>query len=103
MVASLAEETRVVIVTDVRLKTDIPSIQHAVADKASTSGQKIGLFFVRIHCLDEIRQRFGWKFAEAIDGHFTETDLDHYEGTWYCSILPHTVLTDVFQGLSDRQ
>jgi len=37
---------------------------------------------VRITCREEIRQRFGWKFDAAVDGHFTETDLDNYDGSW---------------------
>jgi len=75
---SVDEVVRVVIVTDVRLQTDIVSLQRASADKANATGCAVSVFYVRIHCTDEIRQRFGWKFDEAVDRHFTETNLDDF-------------------------
>jgi phosphomevalonate kinase len=68
--ASLNITKPVVIVSDIRRKTDIKWFRE-------TFGDKIRL--IRISCDDKIRIERGWKFQEGVDDIQSECDLDDWK------------------------
>lgn len=59
----------VVIVSDVRRKTDIRWFRETFSDKIK---------LVRIKCNDDVREARGWKFQEGVDDIQSECDLDDW-------------------------
>lgn len=69
LVSNIQKGVNVVIVADVRLKTDVAALKKHCSK----------VFFVRIETENAVKEKFGWKFNEVVDAHFTETNLDDFE------------------------
>lgn len=67
--ASMNITKKIVIVSDIRRKTDIKWFRE-------TFGEKIKL--IRIKCDDKIREERGWKFQSGVDDIQSECDLDEW-------------------------
>ncbi|CRK90550.1 CLUMA_CG004254, isoform A [Clunio marinus] len=62
----------IVIVSDIRRKTDIKWFRETFKDKIK---------LIRIKCDDEIRCKRGWKFEAGVDDIQSECDLDNWDDT----------------------
>lgn len=68
-----AASAKVIIVSDIRRKTDINFFKKEYGSFSS-------LKTIRISCPDDIRQERGWLFQEGVDDVQSEIDLDKIVG-----------------------
>lgn len=66
----MSAEKPVVIVSDIRRKTDIKFFQE----------ENYNIRTIRIEVSDETRTERGWKFQTGVDDVQSECDLDNYDG-----------------------
>lgn len=67
--ASKSVSKQIVIVSDIRRKTDIKYFRETFGDRVK---------LIRIKCDDSIRQQRGWKFESGVDDIQSECDLDDW-------------------------
>lgn len=69
--AMATASSKVIIVSDIRRKTDIKFFMEEYGSSVRT---------FRIRCPENIRQRRGWSFQEGVDDVQSECDLDDFVG-----------------------